>query len=116
MVNINIVRDNEGFIREYTVEGHAGADESGNDIVCASVSVIAYTGANALEVLAGIKLENTDALIIEDGYMKCVLPIDIDPDKKQTIKIILETMVIGFRQLIETPEYSEYISILDEEV
>jgi len=119
MINIHIVRDKERFIREYTVKGHAYAGDPGNDIVCAAVSAIAYTGANALEELAGIRLidgKGPKVLTIKDGYMKCVLPYEIDPDKKNTIKIILETMVVGFKQLLLTPTNKKYISILDEEV
>jgi uncharacterized protein YsxB (DUF464 family) len=119
MVRIHIVRDKEGFVREYTVKGHAGAGKHGQDIVCAAVSVIAYMGVNALEEVAGIVLYSDDGskgFIEKNGYMRCVLPHEIDPAKKQTVKIILDTMVVGFNQLIETPDYRRYISILDEEV
>ena len=40
MISINIVRDSQGFIWEFTVEGHAGFSEQGSDIVCAAVSAI----------------------------------------------------------------------------
>jgi uncharacterized protein YsxB (DUF464 family) len=116
MVRVHVVRDKTGFIREYTVEGHAESGKPGKDIVCASVSAIAYTGANALEELAGIKLENTRYLTVRNGYMKCVIPSDIPEEKKNTVKIILDTIVVGFQQLEYTPAYKKYISILDEEV
>lgn len=118
MIKIHIVRDKEGLVREYTIKGHAGAGKHGQDIVCAAVSVIAYMGVNALEELAGIVLyeDDSEGFIEKDGYMKCVLPYNIDPEKKQTVKVILDTMVVGFNQLIQTPDYRRYISILDEEV
>lgn len=115
MIYVNIVRDKEGFIWEYTVEGHAGSGDPGNDIVCAAVSAIAYTGANALEELAGIKL-TPKVLTVKSGYMKCVVPTDIPKDKKETVRTILETTAIGFRQIRYTPAYKKYISIVDEEV
>jgi len=118
MINIHIVRDKNGFIWEYTVQGHAGSGEPGNDIVCAAVSALAYTGANALEELAGIKLrkKGSRVLTISEGYMKCVVPVDISEEMKSKIRIILETIVIGFKQIVYTPNYKEYVSILDEEV
>lgn len=119
MISISIVRDKEGFIWEYTVEGHAGAGEPGNDIVCAAVSAIAYTGVNALEEIAGIKLtskKGPKVLTEKSGFMKCVIPIDIAEDKKNTVRIILETTVVGFKQIKCTPLYKKYIAILDEEV
>ncbi|HOV27160.1 MAG TPA: ribosomal-processing cysteine protease Prp [Pseudobacteroides sp.] len=118
MIQIHIIRDKSGIVREYEVRGHAGSDEYGRDIVCAAVSVIAYMGVNALDELAGIKLydKGTGEFVERDGYMRCVLPLDIDPDKMQTVKVILDTMVVGFKQLVETPDYKRYISISDEEV
>jgi len=113
MIQIRIIRDKSGIVREYEIKGHAGSDKRGRDIVCAAVSVVAYMGVNALDELAGIKLNDTNGFIEKDGYMKCVLPLDIDPDKKQTVKVILDTMVVGFKQLIESPDYRRYISISD---
>ena len=109
MITINIVRDESGFIWQYIVEGHAGFAEAGKDIICSAVSTVAYTGINALDDLAGIK--NYD---IKDGYMICSVPTDILPELKEKVRIILETIVVGFKQLQLT--YEGYVSVLDEEV
>lgn len=109
MININIVRDESGFIWQYIVEGHAGFDEYGKDIICSAVSAVAYTGINALEELVGIKTYG-----IENGYMICSVPTDISEDLKEKVSIILETIVVGFKQLQLT--YEDYVSVLDEEV
>ncbi len=113
MVKVHVVRDKTGFIWELKVEGHAEAGEFGKDIVCAAVSVIAQTGLGALEEIAGISKKK---FIIKPGFIKFSVPLDISQDKKNTVKIILETAVIGFKQIEFTPEYSRYISVLDEEV
>ena len=34
-----------------TVEGHAGADEPGHDLVCASASILAYTVAQVVQAM-----------------------------------------------------------------
>ncbi len=115
MVNIHIVRDKEGFIWEYTVKGHAGAGKAGEDIICAAVSAVAYTGVNALEELAGVKMSKK-VLTVRDGYLKCIIPADIPDNIKSKVRTILETIAVGFKQIEYTPGYSEYISILDEEV
>ncbi len=109
MININIVRDESGFIWQYIVEGHAGFAESGRDIICSAVSVVAYTGINALEELVGIKSYG-----IENGYMICSVPTDIPEELKEKVRTILETIVVGFKQLQLT--YEDYVSVLDEEV
>lgn len=109
MITINIVRDKSGFIWQYIVEGHAGFDEAGKDIICSAVSTVAYTGINALDELVGIKNYG-----IESGYMICSVPTDISPELKEKVSIILETIVVGFKQLQLT--YEDYVSVLDEEV
>ena len=110
MINISIFRDVEGFIWQFIVEGHAEYDEPGRDIVCAAVSVTAYTAAGALEELAGLKNVYTE----REGYMLCSIPQDISQPIKQTVKVILETTAIGFKQI--ELAYEDYVSVLDEEV
>lgn len=109
MINVNIVRDKEGFIWEFTVKGHARFAASGSDIVCSAVSAIAYTAVGALGELAGISNYSE-----KDGYMKCSIPLDVSRDKKDTVKIILESMVIGFKQVENS--YKKFVRVLDEEV
>ncbi|MCR4434945.1 MAG: ribosomal-processing cysteine protease Prp [Clostridiales bacterium] len=110
MVNIHIVRDKEGFIRQFIVKGHAGFDEEGKDIVCAAVSITAYNAVGALEDLAGIRRCYSE----RDGYMLCSIPDNISEEKKQIAKIILETTAIGFKQIQR--KYKNYVSVMDEEV
>lgn len=109
MIDIRIVRDKEGFIRKFTVEGHAGFDKRGSDIVCAAVSAVAYTAIGALDDLADIKNYSE-----KSGFMNCSIPTDISEDKKQVVKIILETMLIGFKQIRDA--YKKYVSVLEMEV
>jgi uncharacterized protein YsxB (DUF464 family) len=109
MININIVRDKSGFIWQYIVEGHAEFADPGKDIICSAVSTVAYNGINALDELVGIKNYG-----IEKGYMICSVPTDIPENLKEKVRIILETIVVGFKQLQLT--YEDYVSVLDEEV
>lgn len=109
MITVNIVRDESGFVWQYIVEGHAGYAEAGRDIICSAVSAVAYTGINALEELVGIKNYG-----MEKGYMICSVPTDISPDLKEKVRIILETIVVGFKQLELT--YEDYVTVLEEEV
>lgn len=110
MINIVVVRDKESFIWQFTVKGHAGFDVKGKDIVCAAVSVTAYTAIGALEELAGLK----DFYSEKDGYILCSIPKELDVSKKETVRIIMETTVIGFKQI--ELSYRKYVSVLDEEV
>ena len=109
MINVNIVKDSQGFIWQFTVTGHAGFDEPGKDLVCCAVSVVAYMAVNALEELVGIK-----NYTYEDGYMICSIPNDISEELKNKVKTIMETISVGFKQLEFT--YEDYVSVLEEEV
>ena len=110
MINVSIVRDHSGFIWQFSIEGHAEYDGQGNDIVCAAASVTAYTAVGALGDLAGIKNCHTE----NDGFLFCSLPADLSEKQKQTAGIILETTVIGFKQI--ELEYAEFLKVMEEEV
>lgn len=109
MIKVKVIRDSDGFIREFTVTGHAGYSRRGRDIVCAAVSALAYAAAGALEELAGIK-----GYTERDGYMRCAVPKEIPAEKKETARTILETMVLGLKQV--ELGYEKYVSVLDKEV
>jgi len=109
MIRIHVVRDKKGFICEFTVKGHAGFRVQGSDIICSAVSAIAYTAVGALEGLAGIS-----GCCEEEGYMKCSIPTDISDETADKVQIILETTVIGFKQIEFS--YRKYVTVFDEEV
>ena len=75
MIKVNIKQN------RVIITGHAGYDEYGKDIVCASVSSIVITSVNA-----ALKLENNSLEYIEE---KDKLTINI-LSNKENIKIIKE--------------------------
>lgn len=104
MIKIKVLRGLDGFIWELTIKGHSGFGQQGEDIVCAGVSAIAYTAIGALAELADIK-NYTE----KEGYMICKIPEDVKEDLKPCIRIILETVVIGLRQIENV--YKDYVVI-----
>jgi uncharacterized protein YsxB (DUF464 family) len=107
MIEIYVVRDEEGFIWQFEISGHAFYAE-GPDIVCAAVSVTAYTAVGALGEL--LKLQNIHTE--DDGYMHCSIPPDILELDKLTARIILETTVIGFKQI--EMQYPKNVKVIEE--
>ncbi|NJD02528.1 MAG: ribosomal-processing cysteine protease Prp [Ruminiclostridium sp.] len=108
MINVSIERDGSGFIRQFTVEGHAEYADPGRDIICAAASVTAYTAVGALEELAGIK----DCYSEKDGYFSCKIPNDIANRQQETARTILETMVIGFKQI--ELAHKEFLTVFEQ--
>jgi len=56
MIDVTVYKTNDIF-DGFIVEGHSGYRESGNDIICASVSILSYTTLNSMDLVAGISPE-----------------------------------------------------------
>ena len=97
MININVKKN------EIIVKGHAGYDNYGKDIVCASVSSIIYTTVNGIF--------NIDKSAIEFIDENELLKITILKSDKIT-KILIENM-IGLLEDLEN-QYPENIKIKKE--
>lgn len=90
--------------KEIIITGHAGFDEYGKDIVCASVSSIVITSINA-----ALKLESNSVKYAEE---KDKLTINILSNNKNVL-IIIENMIDLLKELSLT--YKENIKIIKEE-
>jgi hypothetical protein len=94
----------------YEIKGHTGFAEAGQDIVCAAVSVLAQTGANALEKLAGLK----PRIQMEDGYLQVMLPKNLQESEREQAKTILDTILVGLEEVVEA--YPRYVKLKYREV
>ena len=72
MVKVRFDKSEDGKSLILTVKGHSGQDDTGRDILCASVSILTYTIAKVVEEMhtAGklkkkptIRLESGDAVV-----------------------------------------------------
>ena len=86
-----------GRINMIQVEGHAGFNKPGKDIVCAAASVTAYTCAGAISELTGIGRCHTET----EGFLEISLPDGCweDDSQRRVIDTISEAACIGFRQI-----------------
>jgi len=67
MTTVNIYVKKDDSYTGFSLEGHSGYAESGSDIVCAGLSVLAINTANSIEVIAGQtpkEYEDTDKGIL----------------------------------------------------
>lgn len=86
------------------ITGHAGYDDYGRDIVCASASAIVVTSINAC-----LKVEK-DSLTYKEEKDK--LSINITSDNKDVL-LIIENMIKMLKELAVT--YKKNIKIIEEE-
>jgi uncharacterized protein YsxB (DUF464 family) len=94
MITIKILNPLKLAAAGYVVTGHAGAAEPGHDLVCAAVSMLAITCANALETVAHI----TPNIKKKEGHLfVSILESDINP----TAITILQVFKQGVDDLLE---------------
>lgn len=108
MIKVLIFKDKNGFVQRYSISGHAGYDIKGQDIVCAAVSVLAQTVLISLVEVCNIKEEDIDYFIDEKkGILDVYIPKTIDIDTRNKVQVILETLEVGIKSIIES--YPEYV-------
>ena len=80
------------------VEGHAGLNKKGEDIVCSAVSALAQTAVLSVSMLAGIEPD----LRKRDGYIKMAVDTtSLDEHAVETIRVILGSFVIGIVEIVK---------------
>ena len=110
MVDIEIYRDMHCNIVKFVCDGHTDYAESGSDIVCASVSSVAYAVLCGIEKVLKIDFGYEQG----DGYLFFVLPDDIELKDRENINILLDTMYLFFCDLRDS--YPDNIKISELEV
>ncbi|MEW8985500.1 MAG: ribosomal-processing cysteine protease Prp [Bacillus sp. (in: firmicutes)] len=106
MINITINRTESGFIRSFTMDGHANFARHGDDIVCAGASAVSFGSVNAIEALTGIVPEIEQG---QGGFLRCTFPTDLQQDVQEKVQLLLEAMVVSL-ETIER-DYGKHIKI-----
>ena len=73
MIRVRFHTANDAILG-FTLSGHAGAGDHGQDIVCAAVSSAAYMTANTITEIIGAAAD----ISVDDGYMKLLVTDHID--------------------------------------
>ena len=87
----------EDIIKGFEITGHADYDEHGKDIVCAAVSILAYTTVNSLDTY-NYQIEFTD----DQQTMKLLVK-----NPSHDSQVILNTFNTGIWTL--TQSYSDFV-------
>lgn len=110
MVDIIIYKNDKNECVGFDSFGHAGYAESGQDIVCAAVSVLTINTINAIEAFT-----SNDAQIETDEEQGLIrYRLTKRPDKETAL--LLETMILGLQTMVDDENYEEYIDLTFEEV
>lgn len=89
-----------------SIEGHAESGEKGHDLVCASVSILAYTLASFVQNMKEAKqVYNPKTDLREGDALICCEP----PTKyKNSVTLVFDSICGGFELLARN--YPEYVS------
>lgn len=98
-------------IVSFEIEGHAGFDDVGNDIVCSAVSFLSQSTLNGLIEILNV---NAQYEAEEDGYLKVSVENEED-EHIEKCQVLLKTMLLGIKSLIRDG-YGDYVRLFIKEV
>ncbi|MBD5136450.1 MAG: ribosomal-processing cysteine protease Prp [Lachnospiraceae bacterium] len=108
MIKVTVFSDKQE-IKGFEVCGHAGFSESGNDIICAAVSVLAQNTANSIEEFTHDDFETE---LDEDiGRLKLMLTDNVSSESQ----LLMKSFELGINSIINDGN-SNYIKIRYKEV
>ncbi|NLC11185.1 MAG: ribosomal-processing cysteine protease Prp [Firmicutes bacterium] len=108
MIAVKVQKDEDGNAARVRVEGHAFFARYGQDIVCAAASALTQTTIMAMQ-----KFLSVDPLVEKkEGCLALVVPEHLRQDKKQKAQLLLETMVLGLKEIAAS--YPGYIEVQEE--
>ncbi len=101
MIKFSTVNNTDGSIRQFTVSGHSGFAESGEDIVCAAVSSAVWMTIN------GIEKQNLARLSYEerDGFVDCI----VEEKFSDGADVLLNSLVMFIAEL--AGQYKEFLKL-----
>ena len=102
MIKVIFEREGDRLIA-FSSQGHAGAADPGEDIVCAAVSALLFSVVNTLDEYHIL----IDVRLTDKGYLRC--EIIEDENRGKEIQAILKVAEVGIRSIVQ--EYSEFISM-----
>lgn len=106
MTNIKIEKLNNHIVK-VEANGHSGYNTKGNDVLCAGISAIIQTAV--LGILKIAKIDTVEYETNENGYLILNLPNKLSAEQQTKTDCILETMLLGLKDLKEG--YSNYINL-----
>ncbi len=109
MIRATFKNDFKGIIKEFNLIGHANYKESGKDIICSAVSVLAINTINSISEFTNDKLiVDTDE---DTGFLSCKF---IDEPSKESI-LLINSLILGLTT-IKDSYGKKYLQITTKEV
>ena len=94
-------------ITGFSVSGHSGYSEAGQDIVCAAVSAVVTMAEATINDVCGAKAK----VRVKDEQARITLTLPVSCDEEETVQAVLAGMMVTLIGLQE--DYPDYIEVLE---
>ena len=106
MTRCEFFRQNER-ITGFSVCGHSGYAEAGQDIVCAAISAIVTMAEATINEVCGAKAK----VRVKDEQARITLTLPVSCDEEETVQAVLAGMMITLCGIRD--DYPDYIEVLE---
>ena len=94
-------------ITGFSISGHSGYAEAGQDIVCAAVSAVVTMAEATINDVCGAKAK----VRVKDEQARITLTLTVSCDEEETVQAVLAGMMITLAGMRD--DYPDYIEVLE---
>ena len=94
-------------ITGFSVSGHSGYAEAGQDIVCAAISAVVTMAEATINDVCGAKAK----VRVKDEQARISLTLPVSCDEEETVQAVLAGMMITLAGMRD--DYPDYIEVLE---
>ena len=110
MIHVTIFQNELNECVGFQTEGHAEYADPGEDIICASVSILVITTINSIEKFA------TDEFSMMADDESGMISYHLTENPTKEANLLLNSMILGLQNMVDDENYAEYIDLTFEEV
>ena len=109
MISVKIFKNRNGEYQGFNCLGHAGYDDEGKDIVCASVSMIVINTINSIETFT------SDVFTCKSDEKTGEISFKFVDSPSKEATLLVDSLVLGLKGIVK--EYGKaYLKLLIKEV
>ena len=94
-------------INGFSISGHSGYAEAGQDIVCAAISAVVTMAEATINDVCGAKAK----VRVKDEQARITLTLPVSCDEEETVQAVLAGMMITLAGMRD--DYPDYIEVLE---
>ena len=94
-------------ITGFSISGHSGYAEAGQDIVCAAISAVVTMAEATINDVCGAKAK----VRVKDEQARITLTLPVSCDEEETVQAVLAGMLLTLCNLRD--DYPDYIEVLE---